>query len=139
MAVHRLKPTTRIADAVAGLRHLFVRDLVVSSRIGVHAHERAAPQRVRVNLDLAVEDAPPAGDKLREVVDYEAVVEAVRYVAGGDHVQLVETLAERIAEACFVDPRVVSTRVRVEKLDVFPDCSAGIEIERLRPADPGSP
>jgi dihydroneopterin aldolase len=137
MTVHRLKPTARIADAVAGLRHVFVRDLDVASRIGVHAHERAAPQRVRVNLDLAVEDAPPANDQLREVVDYDAVVEAVRRVAGGDHVQLVETLAERIAEACFVDHRVVSARVRVEKLDVFPDCSAGIEIERLRPPSRG--
>ena len=42
-----------------------------------------------------------------------------------------ETLAERIAEACLTDPRVHLARIRVEKLDVFPDlASAGVEIER---------
>ena len=43
----------------------------------------------------------------------------------------VETLAERIAEQCLADPRVQLARVRVEKLDVFPDAaSVGVEIER---------
>jgi dihydroneopterin aldolase len=46
-------------------------------------------------------------------------------------VQLVETLAERLCEACLEDKRVVSARVRVEKLDVFPDAtSVGVEVER---------
>jgi len=44
---------------------------------------------------------------------------------------LVETLAERIAEACLLDKRVHLARIRVEELDVFADsASAGIEIER---------
>ena len=45
--------------------------------------------------------------------------------------QLVETLAERIAESCLLDPRVRLARIRVEKLDVFADsAAAGVEIER---------
>jgi dihydroneopterin aldolase len=48
---------------------------------------------------------------------------------------LVETLAERIAEACLADPRIHLARIRVEKLDIFADAaSAGVEIER-RQAD----
>jgi dihydroneopterin aldolase len=48
-------------------------------------------------------------------------------------VRLVETLAERIAEACLEDERVEHVRIRIEKLDVFADAaSAGIEIERRR-------
>ena len=51
-------------------------------------------------------------------------------VAAG-HVQLVETLAERLAEACLADDRILIARVRVEKLDVFADAtSAGVEVER---------
>jgi len=43
----------------------------------------------------------------------------------------VETLAERIAALCLDDARVRSVRIRVEKLDVFPDAtSVGVEIER---------
>jgi dihydroneopterin aldolase len=69
------------------------------------------------------------------VVDYEKVAASVRAIVGAGHVRLVETLAERIAEACLADPRVHVVRVRVEKLDVFADAaSAGVEIER-RQAD----
>jgi len=42
-------------------------------------------------------------------------------------------LAERIAAMCLVDSRVLSARVRVEKLDVFPEASSvGVEIIRHR-------
>ncbi len=98
--------TTRIADAARGLRHVFLRDLVLPVSIGVHPHEQAGPQRVRINVDLGVEDdgarklsRPGVGrDDLRRVVDYEGVANAVRAIVAAGHVMLVETLAERIAE-----------------------------------------
>jgi|SRR5271165_3275660 len=133
--------TPRIADAARGLRHVFLRDLVLPASIGVHPHEHAAPQRVRINVDLGVEDdgaralsRPSVGrDDLRRVVDYEGIAAAVRAIVAAGHVMLVETLAERIAESCMADPRVHLARVRVEKLDVFADAaSAGVEIERRR-------
>jgi dihydroneopterin aldolase len=138
--------TPRIADAARGLRHVFLRDLVLPASIGVHPHEHAAVQRVRINVDLGVEDdgaralsRPSVGhpgvgrDDLRRVVDYEGVANAVRAIVAAGHVMLVETLAERIAESCLADPRVHLARVRVEKLDVFADAaSAGVEIERRR-------
>lgn len=132
--------TSRIASAARGLRHVFLRDMVLPASIGVYAHERTAPQRVRVNVDLAVADegaatsrAAVGRDDLARVVDYDAVATAVRAIVAAGHVQLAETLAERIAEACLGDPRVESARIRVEKLDVFPDAaSAGVEIERRR-------
>jgi dihydroneopterin aldolase len=70
-------------------------------------------------------------DELGRVVDYEAIVNRVRAIVAAGHVQLVETLAERLAESCLSDQRVLSARVRVEKLDVFADAaSAGVEVER---------
>jgi 7,8-dihydroneopterin aldolase/epimerase/oxygenase len=64
-------------------------------------------------------------------VDYEKLADAVRRIVGTGHVRLVETLAERIAEACLTDRRVHLARIRVEKLDIFADAtSAGVEIER---------
>jgi dihydroneopterin aldolase len=135
--------TPRIADAALGLRHVFLRDMVLGASIGVHAHEHSARQRIRINLDLSVDDdgarklsraTPATGpDELSRVVDYEVLANAVRSIVATGHVRLVETLAERIAEACLTDQRVVAARVRVEKLDVFPDAfSAGVEIERRR-------
>ena len=140
----------RLASTARGLRHVFIRDLTLLASIGVHRHEHEASQRIRVNIDLGVEDdgarplsrpaptgrAPgrPLGrDELARVVDYEKVADAVRTLVAAGHVQLVETLAERIAEQCLADLRVQVARVRVEKLDVFPDAvSVGVEIERRR-------
>lgn len=120
--------------AASGLRHVFVRDLVLSCNIGVHRHERHGPQRVRLNLDLAVrENAAPLVDQLTNVVCYEEVVTGVRAIVGSGHVNLVETLAERIATFCLRDGRVAEARIRVEKLDVFADvASVGVEIVRRR-------
>lgn len=129
----------RIASAARALRHVFLRDMVLSASIGIYPHEEQSPQRVRINVDLAVEDDGARAlsrirvgrDELARVVDYEKVAERVRSIAGAGHVRLVETLAERIAEACLADSRVHLARVRVEKLDIFADAtSAGVEIER---------
>ncbi len=121
-----------IADAKAGIRHVFVRDLVLQAHIGIHRHERGKTQLVRINLDLAVlEGTEVPGDRLSEVLCYEEIVEDTRRIVGEGHVNLVETLAERIAGICLADPRVRVARVRVEKLDAFDDVGAvGIEIER---------
>jgi 7,8-dihydroneopterin aldolase/epimerase/oxygenase len=123
-----------IADAVKGIRHLFVHDLVLACRIGVHAHERDRPQRVRLNLDLAVAETDQPPRRLADVVDYAALVERVRGALSEGHVELVETLAERVAALCLEDPRVRSARVRVEKLEAVADAAAvGVEIERIKP------
>lgn len=135
--------TPRIASAAGALRHVFLRDMVLSASIGIYPHERRTPQRVRINVDLGVEDdgaravsrARIGRDRLARVVDYEKVADSVRAIVAEGHVNLVETLAERIAEACLADGRVLLARVRVEKLDIFADAaSAGVEIER-RQAD----
>jgi dihydroneopterin aldolase len=125
----------RIADAKKALRHVFVRDLVLAGRVGIYESEKETAQRLRINLDLAVrEDAQPIDDDYAKVVCYEQIVAKVRGIVEDGHVNLVETLAERLAGICLQDPRVRTCRVRVEKLDVFADAlSVGVEIERDSP------
>jgi dihydroneopterin aldolase len=121
-----------IADARKAIRHVFVRDLLLVCRIGVHRHEEVRPQRVRINLDLAVREDRELQDDLANVVCYERITDAVRSVVAGRHIKLLETLAEEIAAICLADQRVRSVRVRIEKLDVFADAaSVGVEIERF--------
>ena len=123
-----------IASAAQHVRHVFVRDLVIAAAIGVWAHEKGRTQRVRINIDLGVEEpATPSPDRLDAVVCYDRLTRAVRSLAAGEHVHLIETLAERIAQTALGDPRILNVRVRVEKLDVYPDAAAvGVEIERVR-------
>ncbi len=118
-----------------GIRHVFLRDMVLMASIGVYAHEHTAAQRIRINVDLAVEDdgAGVGRDDLSRVVDYAKLADMVRAMCGAEHVRLVETLAERIAEGTLIDNRVIAARITVEKLDIFPDAvSAGVTVERRR-------
>ena len=134
MTVHRMTTfdAPKPAEAGARVRHVFVSDLVLECSIGVYRYERDVAQRVRINLDLAVpEDGGALNDDIANVVSYEDVVDHVRATVARGHVNLVETLAEELAAVCLQDGRVSTVRVRVEKLDVFPEAaSVGVEIER---------
>ncbi len=122
-------------DAVPLTRRMFIRDLVVNMLIGVHRHERDGRQRVRINIDLSlIDDTGVDDDRLASVVSYETLVHDIRRLCDSGHVNLVETLAERVADLCFDDRRVRGAVVRIEKLDVFADtASVGVEIERSNP------
>jgi len=116
-----------------GVRHVFLRDMVLQASIGWYPHEHGSLQRVRINVDLGVDEDADTSDTLRRVVSYETVALAVRAIVAAEHIKLVETLAEKIAAACLIDRRVRLARVRVEKLDVFADAaSAGVSIIRYR-------
>ena len=121
------------STANARVMKVMVRDLVLPARIGVYQHEKLGTQRVRINLELVCTEHPAIKDELSNVVNYADLVEQVRAIVDEGHINLVETLADRIAQACLVDRLVQSATVRVEKLDVFPEAeSVGVEIERVR-------
>jgi len=123
-----------IANAALAIRHVFIRNLEVLAHIGVHGHEQGKMQPVRINVDLAVEDKVDLADKLDLVVDYDAITKKIRAILAAGHINLAETVAERIATVCFEDARVKTARIRVEKLHALPGAeSGGVEIERQRP------
>ena len=123
----------RIADARNAVRHVFIRDYMVDCSIGIHSHEKEHEQRVRINLDLAVwEGETPINDDIRNVICYDHLAKSIERIVGEGHVNLVETLAEKITAMCLEEDRVYSARVRVEKLDILSNAkSVGVEIERF--------
>ena len=122
-----------IADAARGIRHVFIRNLELNAQIGVYRQEEGRTQPVRINVDLATDEVADAQDMLENVVDYHVIEKRIRAIIAEGHVRLAETLAERIAVACFEDARVRTVRVRVEKLEALTHAeSVGIEIERSR-------
>ena len=123
-----------VASAASGLRHVFVRDLDLMALIGIYEHEKTDPQRIIVNIDLSVSEGKgPQSDDIGHVVSYEIVVKKVEQIIADGHINLVETLCEKIAAACLKDKRVMAARVRVEKPDIIKNArSVGVEIERQR-------
>lgn len=113
-------------------RRVFIRDLEILASIGIYEAEKRTPQRIVINVDLVVEEGP-ADDRIESAVSYEEVAKAIEAIVAEGHVNLVETLAEKIARSCLADPRVLKTVVRVEKPDIFANArSVGVEIERVR-------
>ncbi|RKQ71247.1 dihydroneopterin aldolase [Litorimonas taeanensis] len=120
-----LEPTTRI----------FVRGLLIQASIGVHPHEHEESQPIIVDVELDMSGmSAPTEDRLHETLDYSVVAEKAEALALEAHVQLVETLAERIADwALSYDSRVLSCAVRISKPQALLKAeAAGVEILRRR-------
>jgi 7,8-dihydroneopterin aldolase/epimerase/oxygenase len=118
----------------APARKILIRDLVLHARIGVFKREKLAAQRVRFDIELDVVDRPVRDERVGDVVRYDKLIEAIRALLAEGHVNLVETLAERVAEICLRPDDAQTVRVRVEKLDTDPDVAAvGVEIRRVKP------
>ena len=126
--------TTNPQATVRPSRRVFVQDYELIGSVGVYEHERRYEQRIVVSLDLDVEDTYDASsDDLAGVYDYDHAISAVRQTVESGHFNLLETLAERIAQACLASPSVTAIRVRIAKPDVLIACRAvGIKIARRR-------
>jgi len=119
---------------ISKLDRIFIEDMVVECAIGVYPEEQGVTQKVAFTIEAFVSPSVRARhDALAEVPSYDSVVmDAVRTVTGSGHINLVETMAERIAEAILAEPRLVSVKVRVVKLENGP--KRGVELVRARPA-----
>ncbi len=85
---------------------------------GVFEHERRDGQGFVIDVALGVDSRPAAtSDDLRDTVDYGSLVAQVKAAVEKDPVDLIETLAQRIADVCLLDARVEWARVTVHKPD----------------------
>lgn len=133
-AVAQFTAAARDAEQTARWRLVRIRDLILPVNIGIYDFEKQGPQRVSINVECKVREGDiPIGDDIANVVSYEDIINGIRSIIAEGHINLVETLAERIAEFCLADPRVGYVRIGVDKLDIVPEAaSVGVEIERSR-------
>ena len=115
-------------------RVVVIRDLELTAKIGVYTHERQDRQPIRINLAMTVGHAP-VEDRLDDTVSYDAIVEGVKALLAEGHINLVETLAERIADLCLEQDLVEKVHVRVEKLHAVAE-AAGVGAEIIKSAPP---
>lgn len=107
-----------------------LRDHIREVEIGAFQAERGVTQRVQFNIVVEVR---PAGEMLDDDVDrilsYDTITEAIDHELAAERLNLLETLADRIAARILLDPRAARVFVRIEKLDRGP-FSLGVEIVR---------
>ena len=110
----------------AALDRIELRGLSGRGRHGVLEHERALGQRFAADVTLHLDTrAAAADDDLTRTVDYGAVAERVVAVITGAPVDLVETLAQRIADLALAYPLVEEVEVTVHK----PEAPVGVPFE----------
>jgi dihydroneopterin aldolase len=109
-----------------------LRDYVVEVEIGAFQQERGTLQRVRFNV--VVEVLPltgPIDDDVDRILSYDKVTEAIGVELEAERLNLLETLAARVAERILLEPQAERVFVRIEKLDRGP-FALGVEIMRSR-------
>ncbi|PJE96312.1 dihydroneopterin aldolase [Streptomyces carminius] len=93
-----------------------LRGLRVRGYHGVFQREREQGQTFVVDLVLGLDTRPAAaGDDLTRTVHYGVVAEEVAAIVGGEPVDLIETLAQRIADQCLTHEAVREVEVVVHK------------------------
>lgn len=127
-------PSERAAatEGEAPRDRISLRDHIVEVEIGAFQSERGLTQRVCFNV---VVEVARAGDRVDDDVDrilsYDKVTEAIAHELGEERLNLLETLAERVAERILLEPQAMRVFVRIEKLDRGPG-ALGVEIVRSR-------
>ncbi|WP_439104330.1 dihydroneopterin aldolase [Celeribacter marinus] len=125
-------PEARAAATSSEMPHdrISLRDHIVEVDIGAFQSERGVTQRVSFNI--VVELTPltgPIDDDVDRILSYDRLTEAIRIELDAERMNLLETLAERIADRILSEPRAFRVFVRVEKLDRGSG-ALGVEIVR---------
>jgi dihydroneopterin aldolase len=123
------------ADATAPngpLDRISLRDYIVDVEIGAFQAERGVTQRISFNIVVEVSPLTgPIDDDVDRILSYDKVTEAIAFELADERLNLLETLAERVADRILLEPQAMRTFVRIEKLDRGSG-ALGVEIVRAR-------
>ena len=116
---------------------ILINDLTLDAFIGIHDFEKKKKQKISISLSLDVNDNISAIEhKIENFVSYEHIVADIKSILKSGHIDLLETLGEKIVDLCFTDERVMTIKLKLEKLEVFKETrSVGIEIFRKKNSD----
>lgn len=113
-----------------------LRDHLVEADIGAFQQERGHKQRLRFNVVVEVRPVTePLDDDVDRILSYDRITESIGAELAAERLNLLETLAERVAERILAEPAAMRVFIRIEKLDVGP-YALGVEIVRSRAERP---
>jgi dihydroneopterin aldolase/D-erythro-7,8-dihydroneopterin triphosphate epimerase len=113
---------------------IYIRDLSLRCIIGIFPEEREKLQDVLINIELDC-DIPNAAksDSIEDTVNYKELNKSIIDMVEGSDFMLIETMADRIADLCFDEGRVLRVKVSVDKPGALRFArSVAVEISRTR-------
>ncbi len=114
---------------------IYIRDLSLRCIIGVYPEERREKQDVVVSVIMECDHSAAAkSDRIEDAVDYKTIKKEIIHLVEASRFNLIETLADRIAQVCLANPRVAAVTVTVDKPGALRFArSVAVEITRGRP------
>lgn len=111
---------------------VYVRDLRLDARIGIYEWEKRILQKIRIDLEMAWDNRiPAASDAIKDTLNYKTAAKHVMQLVESAHYELVERLAEIIAEALMQEFHIPWIQVTVGKPGAVRGASeVGVKIER---------
>jgi dihydroneopterin aldolase len=95
---------------------IFLQDLKVETIVGIWDWERKIRQTVSIDIEMAADVAKAAEtDNIEGTLNYKAVAKRVQQFVGDSEYQLIETLAEKIAETILTEFDIAWVQLRVSK------------------------
>ncbi len=117
---------------LSNCRRIILKNIRRDIFIGAYDNEKEARQPVVINIELFV-TTDHENDDLNNAYNYDQAVEVVDRLIDGPHIDLQETLIDKIAQDLLTDKRVSAVLVRSEKTQAYPTVdSAGVEIFRIK-------
>jgi dihydroneopterin aldolase len=111
---------------------IFIEDLRISTLIGIYPREKAMPQTVEMSLQIGTSIASAGdSDDIGDTINYATVVERLRAELGAQHFNLLEKLAEYVADLLLKEFGARWVRVSIAKLGMMQGVRrVGVIIER---------
>ena len=121
-------------------RTVFIKDFIIEEIIGIHKHEKIEKQKIKFNIILDIDQSTIPDEKnIKSIIDYEKVTNKLEKLAKSKKYNFLESLAEDSFKEIFMDKRINSATVKIEKPEAIKNAeSVGVEVFKTRKDYEGS-
>ena len=115
-------------------RKVIIKNLILNMFIGIHNFEKKKKQRVRFNIEVVTNPyIKPNNKDLSTILNYEDLINKIKFLVKKQHHDLIEDLAENIFKIIFQNKLVKKTNIKIEKLDIVKNSeSVGVEFSKSK-------
>jgi FolB domain-containing protein len=109
---------------------VYIKDLLVEAKHGVHEREKTNSQPFNFTVELTLDSSRAAvSDDLADTLNYTELRQTIINIAQNNSFNLLERLAQEIADQLLQDRRVQKVMITIDKPAVFKDSTPGVRLE----------
>ena len=114
---------------------IYIRDLVIEAKHGYHQEEKDNAQRFKINVELTIDTATAGrSDDLADTLNWSELRDTIVDTVQKNSFNLMERLAQEVADQILKDGRVEKLVVSIDKPDAFSSGVPGIRLEADQPS-----